>query len=1059
MKKRIITSLFLMGAIGMNAQQGATGPAISATASTAQQADHAWYRGGNNPGGPAGTKNIFGTKWNSPIFTQTAGASRMRLNGNTTYSVNGYTQPRNGYLLLGEDGTATFGNLYGGADRGAFSLLHLNGPGGFVQELGYRNWMQTGITFTSNNDLMYVGHRKVGAGPDLTEAVIQWSDNGLPGALGPDVMSFRFTGGNGTASGGVADLGGQDNDGREIVRVMGSGNVGIGPRFVSAGTLSISPTSRLHQHNEDGTSSWYQITNQYLAGGAFTNPGPTTVTAADGLRLGIFGNANPNANGIAMLYNQELRPLLFSTNANTTTATATLTQERVRIMSYSTPTALLSSGYGVNNPSPGTNPDATRVSISHNPGAPLTRPLSLLHLGYNNDALGSQFGHRPWMDVGTFTSQNSNNMYVGLKAGAAGPEAAINFGGNTIQVMRFTHTKPTSPSTTTASLVSGLEIAEMWSNGNEGRTGFGDIAPLNTVHIKDFGTPTTTPGGGSGLRFEHLNTTTPTIPNPGLGLLAVDANGDVIYVDGALTPGSGLGNACASGTPSPLASSWEIPMNNFNFRFADAAGTVNDGVNFVGIGTSCTPAAKLEVIRGVTTNSLSTVIANRVENADIATNTPYIGFGYATYGIAKGTNRENAGVYGTSENAMTNAGVRGNVSQTYAGASAAMFNTGVSGVANNGRTNVGVSGSVSSTNPMTVSTTAGGFTASGSKLNYGVQTNASSNLAGAVDNMGTSSTANTATGGTSTNNMATKSTAKTETGAATFNNIGTFSTAQADAGSTTVNNVGVVGIATLGAGATATNSIGIYGDGAVAGYFTGVVLTSQLPISFSDQKIKTNVNTIESGLTLLNKLNPVTYDYKIGEYPELNLSDRLQYGFIAQEVEQVIPELVTKSTKPEFKDAEGNVISKGGEYKGISYSGLIPVLTKSIQEQQVIIEKLIKEVAELKEIAKVNPANTSTTAIASVELSDVKSIVLDQNTPNPFAEQTSITYNLTDGVQKAQMLFYNVDGKLINSVELDTKQGRGQLNVFASDLSNGMYTYTLVVDGIIIDSKRMVKSN
>lgn len=1021
MKKRILTSFFLMAAIGMNAQQTPNGPAISATASTSQQANHAWYRGGNNLGGPAGNKNIFGTIWNSPIYTITGNTMRMRLNGTVTYPVNGYNQARNGYLLLGQDGAASLGNLYGGTNRGAFSLLHLNGAGTFVQEGGYRNWMETGITFTSNNDLMYVGHRKVGTGTDLTEAVIQWSDN-TGGVWGPDVMSFRFTGSSGTGTTGAADLAGTDNDGREIIRMMGSGNVGIGPRF-SNGTTNVAPTSRMHQHSEDATSSWYQITNQYLAGGSTSNSGPTPVTAADGLRLGIMGHPTANANGVAMLYNQELRPLLFSTNANTTTATVLATQERVRIMSYSTPTVMPGSIIAPYNPSPGTSSNATRVSISHNPGTPLTRPLSLLHLGYNNDALGSQFGHRPWMDVGTFTSQGLNNMYVGLKSGAAGTEAVINWGANTSQIMRFLYTQATISGTPAAG-VNGLEIAEMWSNGTEGRTGFGGIGPLNTVHIKAFATPTTTPGGGSGLRFEHLNTTTPTIPNPGLGLLAVNAAGDVIYVDGALTPGSGLGNACASGTPSPLASSWEIPMNNFNFRFADAAGTVNDGENFVGIGTSCTPAAKLEVIRGTTTNSLSVVNGTRVENSDLASNTNYIGFGNGVYATAKGNNRENAGVYGTSENGMSNMGVRGVSSQSFSGATpAAMNNVGVMGEANDGRGNIGVSGRASTVNTLTTNNRGGSFAALNSKFNYGVFAEAASNAAGSTDNIGTISRATTSTSGNTTNN------------------------------------IGVAGIATITPGSTATNSIGVYGDGAVAGYFTGVVLTSQPVITFSDKTIKTNVNKIENGLTLLNKLNPVTYDYKDGEYPELNLSDRLQYGFIAQEVEQVIPELVTKSTKPELKDAEGNVISKGGEYKGINYDGLIPVLTKSIQEQQAIIEKLINEVAELKEIAKANPANTSTTAIASVELSDVKSIVLDQNTPNPFAEQTSITYNLTDGVQKAQMLFYNVDGKLINSVDLETKQGRGQLNVFASDLSNGMYTYTLVVDGTIIDTKRMVKSN
>ena len=54
------------------------------------------------------------------------------------------------------------------------------------------------------------------------------------------------------------------------------------------------------------------------------------------------------------------------------------------------------------------------------------------------------------------------------------------------------------------------------------------------------------------------------------------------------------------------------------------------------------------------------------------------------------------------------------------------------------------------------------------------------------------------------------------------------------------------------------------------------------------------------------------------------------------------------------------------------------------------------------------------------------------------------------------MLFYNVAGKLIRSIEL-TDRGKGRLNVFASDLTNGIYTYTLVADGKIIETKKMVK--
>jgi len=92
----------------------------------------------------------------------------------------------------------------------------------------------------------------------------------------------------------------------------------------------------------------------------------------------------------------------------------------------------------------------------------------------------------------------------------------------------------------------------------------------------------------------------------------------------------------------------------------------------------------------------------------------------------------------------------------------------------------------------------------------------------------------------------------------------------------------------------------------------------------------------------------------------------------------------------------------------------------------------------------------------NVNLSDRNAIVLNQNVPNPFAESTVITFSIPASVQKAQIHFYDGQGKLINSVDV-LERGNGQLNVFANDLSTGVYTYSLVADGQIVATKRMVK--
>ena len=71
-------------------------------------------------------------------------------------------------MLIGNDGPLLTGagNIY--TAKGAFSLLHINGPGSGLQEYGYRPWMQTGITLTGNRDLSYFGLRQVGTGEDIT---------------------------------------------------------------------------------------------------------------------------------------------------------------------------------------------------------------------------------------------------------------------------------------------------------------------------------------------------------------------------------------------------------------------------------------------------------------------------------------------------------------------------------------------------------------------------------------------------------------------------------------------------------------------------------------------------------------------------------------------------------------------------------------------------------------------------------------------------------------------------------------------------------------------------
>ena len=79
-------------------------------------------------------------------------------------------------------------------------------------------------------------------------------------------------------------------------------------------------------------------------------------------------------------------------------------------------------------------------------------------------------------------------------------------------------------------------------------------------------------------------------------------------------------------------------------------------------------------------------------------------------------------------------------------------------------------------------------------------------------------------------------------------------------------------------------------------------------------------------------LHGVRFDWKTKDFPEMKLGDEPQFGFIAQDVELVYPEIVST-------DANG--------YKMVDYPKLIPILVEAIKEQQTMIELLELRVSTL----------------------------------------------------------------------------------------------------------------
>ncbi len=81
--------------------------------------------------------------------------------------------------------------------------------------------------------------------------------------------------------------------------------------------------------------------------------------------------------------------------------------------------------------------------------------------------------------------------------------------------------------------------------------------------------------------------------------------------------------------------------------------------------------------------------------------------------------------------------------------------------------------------------------------------------------------------------------------------------------------------------------------------------------------------------------------------------------------------------------------------------------------------------------------------------------LLYQNIPNPFSTGTKINYFLPVSTQGASIVFYDSYGNKIKTVEL-SQTGNGTLNVTPDNLTSGIYSYSLVVNGNVVDTKRMI---
>lgn len=160
--------------------------------------------------------------------------------------------------------------------------------------------------------------------------------------------------------------------------------------------------------------------------------------------------------------------------------------------------------------------------------------------------------------------------------------------------------------------------------------------------------------------------------------------------------------------------------------------------------------------------------------------------------------------------------------------------------------------------------------------------------------------------------------------------------------------------------------------------------------------------------------------------------DKTHVGLIAQELRELFPTLVE-----EGQDG----------YLAVNYVELVPLLIHSIQELNQKIEILEKNA---------NRRSALGTGINENEKMALKKNVLYQNMPNPFKEQTTIQFELTNDVKDAAICVFDMQGKMLLNKPISS--GMESISINSHELGKGIFLYSLIVNGQEIDTKKMVIS-
>ncbi|OAV43425.1 tail fiber domain-containing protein [Lewinella sp. 4G2] len=282
----------------------------------------------------------------------------------------------------------------------------------------------------------------------------------------------------------------------------------------------------------------------------------------------------------------------------------------------------------------------------------------------------------------------------------------------------------------------------------------------------------------------------------------------------------------------------------------------------------------------------------------------------------------------------------------------------------------------------------------------------------------------------------------------------------------------------------------INGGSGYAGYFVGDVHVNGTFTQASDERLKKNVKNIEGALDIVNSLKPHTYSYKASEKMGFGEEEIIHYGFVAQEVAKVLPDLVTDVHHPYTTDAAeiataeqvdeqgfpsvvggteksaGSVAgSEAVDIRGVRYMDMIAILVGAVQEQGEVIadkerqlrslqdeQELIRsELIELRDIV-----NTFKNCIPCIDNQDEKS--QEQETrlnsitvyPNPATNYVKVRQS--GNIENLEIRVVSIQGQTIVTRKFNT----AEIRISTTGWIKGSYVIEVLKQNELFASEKIV---